>query len=111
MIDASEFEGRWNEPRRTPAGAVEWLPPGKGGLQTHVAAINGTPVATIRKHVNVKGFTVRVTGWVWSKPLAESVADKLHVSETSVRGFPDLASAKRAVEYALERLPRQINKN
>lgn len=104
-MDMTEFEGRWKEPQGTPKGELVWLPPAKGGLQTHVGTVNGKPVATIRKHHSVKGFSVRVTGWVWSKPLAGSVADKLAVRETEVKGFTDLRSAKQAVEYALERLP------
>jgi hypothetical protein len=100
-----EFEGRWRKPQGTPRGELKWLPPGKGGLQTHVAVVDGRQVAVIRKRPYIKGFSVRVTGWVWSKPLADSVADKLHVGETEVKGFLDLDTAKQAVQYAMERLP------
>lgn len=63
-MESADFEGRWREPQGTPRGELVWLPPGKGGLQTHVATVDGKPVATIRKHPHIKGFTVRVTGWV-----------------------------------------------
>lgn len=107
-MDLTEFEGRWKEPQGTPKGELVWLPPAKGGLKTHVATVDGKPVATIRTHHNVKGYSVRVTGWVWSKPLSGSVAEKIAVRETEVKGFTDLRSARQAVKYALVRLPECV---
>lgn len=60
---ASEFEDYRKEPQGWPAGELVWLPPGKGGLQTHIAAI---------------------------------------------KGVLDLASAKKAVEHALDRYPERM---
>lgn len=45
-----------------------------------------------------RSFSVRVTGWVWSSPMAGSVAEKLAVKETEVKGFTDLKAAKEAVK-------------
>lgn len=39
-MEIIEFEGRWKEPQGTPKGELVWLPPGKGGLQTHVATVD-----------------------------------------------------------------------
>lgn len=37
--------------------------------------------------------------------MAGSVADKIAVGETPVKGFTDLRTAKQAVKYAMDRLP------
>lgn len=99
----AEFEGRWKEPHAAPSGTLVWVDPdSKGGLQTHVAIVGGRQGATVRKVVNTQERTVSVPGWVWVQPLAGSAAAKLGIGETEVKGFSDLRTAKRAVEYAFE---------
>jgi len=100
-----EFEGRWREAGHVALGDVVWLHPGEYGLRTHTASVAGKPVATIRKQLFGRGFTVNVPGWVWAKSLDGSAAEKLGIGETAVKGFTSLRAAKQAVKYAIERLP------
>ena len=105
-MDQIEFEGRWKEPYSALYGELVWVEPeGKGGLQTHLATVNGKIVAKIRKVVNTQERVASAPGWVWSKPLAGSVAEKLGIGETHVKGFADLRIAKCAIEYAFKHLP------
>lgn len=104
-MQQSEFEGRWREIGHVTPGSLVWLDPGKSGLRTHTATVAGKPVATIRTQLFNRGFTVSLPGWVWAKSLDGSVAQKLRIGETAVKGFTSLQAAKQAVEYAVERLP------
>lgn len=105
-MDQIEYEGRWEDIQGTQRGELTWVDPvGPGGLQTSVATIAGLVVATIRKARGTQERVVQVPGWIWTKPLAGSVAAKLNVSETRVKSFKDLPAAKSAVKYAIDRLP------
>lgn len=109
-MDMSTFEGRWREPEAQGAlrGDLVWLKPGKGGLQTHVATVAGQQVATLRKHLYERGYSVRIAGWLWMNPAVESVAAGIGAGEVEVKGFADLRKAKKAVKYALDRLPTLV---
>lgn len=106
-MDFSTFEGRWKEPEAQSVlrGDLVWIKPGQGGLQTHVATVAGHQVATLRKHLHERGYSVRIAGWSWTKPAPESVAARIGIGELEVKGFADLRTAKKAVKYAMERLP------
>lgn len=107
-MDQTEFSGRWKAPHSALYGELVWQAPGAKGLQTYVAFVNGKVVAKIKKVVNSQERIVSVPGWVWSKPLTGSVAEKLGIGETHVKGFATLHIAKCAVEYAFKHLPSLV---
>jgi transcriptional regulator with XRE-family HTH domain len=102
--NTADFAGRWAEPEGTPQGELVWQDPGRAGLGTHVALVEGKTVATIRRHLNGE-CTVRITGWVWAAPAEDSTADKLGIKETPIKAFATLTRAKKAVEYAMSEYP------
>lgn len=111
-MDDIEFEDCWKEPHAALRGNLVWVDPDpKLGLQTHIAMVSGRQGATIRKVSNTQERIVSVPGWVWRRPVAGSAAAKLGIGETEVKGFIDLRSAKRAVEYAFKCLPCTTDDN
>lgn len=94
-MDFSTCEGRWNEPEAqgTLGGDLVWIKPGRGSLQTHVATVVGQHVATVRKHLHERGYSVTIVGWSWTKPAPKSVAARIGIGEVGVKGFDDLRTA------------------
>lgn len=100
-----DFDGKWVEPEGIPRGQVQWLPPGKGGLKTYVATVDGKVVAVVRGNPYHAGWVARVPGWKWLAPMSGSVAEKLKIADPNLKGFQDIRNAKQAVEHALATLP------
>lgn len=101
-----EFDGHWKCTEGVRKGELVWVAPPRGGLQTCVATIADTVVATIHKARNSQARVVKIHGWVWTQPLAGSVAARMRLGETSVKGFADLSTAQSAVKHAFDHLPK-----
>lgn len=101
--------GYWREPDATPTGSITWQAPGKTGLQTHIGIVAGKAVAWLKRNPSQRGFTVRITGWMWTSFPAESTTAKLGMKESPVRWFPTLKEAKHAVADALALLPTKAS--
>jgi hypothetical protein len=85
-----------------------WVTPPRGGLQTYVATIADKVVATIHKARNSPARVVKIPGWVWTQPLAGSVAARMRLGETGVKSFADLSTAQSAVKHAFEHPPKTM---
>lgn len=55
--------------------------------------------------MTLRQYSETIAGWAWTKPATESVAARIGIGELEVKGFADLRTAKKAVQYALGRLP------
>lgn len=97
--------GYWREPlpRCVADGKLEWIRPGKFGLQVWVATLGGKVVGRIsRQPGHAKGCSAVLNGWMWTSHLEGTAAKLLDLGEQPTRGFLSVHEAKRAIEAALK---------
>lgn len=100
-----EPHSTWRNPPVATENGLEWLPPGKGGIPVWTAMLGEQAVAHVRLNQHYKAYSVRIEGWMWTDQPEGSMAQRIGVKESPVRGFPSLADAKRAVSEALAIMP------
>lgn len=98
--------GRWRErnPHVTPSATVQWIAPGRTGIQTWVCLVDGHKVAMIKRQPGHVGSTCTalVDGWIWDM---SKVPNAMHVQESVARGFESVPAAKKAIAEAIRLHP------
>lgn len=94
--------GRWRELNKhiSPTAKVQWVAPGRTGIQTWVGVIDGHKVATIKRQPGHAGSTCTalLDGWMWDMSKAPNL---MHATESLARGFDSVPEAKKAIADAV----------
>ncbi|MBA9859438.1 hypothetical protein ACUXLG_005609 [Ralstonia sp. 121560039-2] len=101
-----ESLGRWREPNPHigPTATVQWVAPGRTGIQTWVGLVDGHKIATIKRQPGHAGSTCTalLDGWMWDMT---KIPSPLAVEESVARSFDSVPAAKKAIGQAVRLHP------
>ncbi|MGX0608590.1 hypothetical protein ACUXIL_003393 [Ralstonia pickettii] len=108
--ETMESLGRWREanPFIGPTATVQWVAPGRSGIQTWIGLVDGHKVATIKRQPGHAGSscTALLDGWMWNMT---KISSPLPVSESVARSFESVPAAKKAIALAVSLHPNHAD--